>query len=1855
MTIHNSGTLTFNAGANGSNLLAFSQTGAGAVILSSSITSTGAMQFLGPLSAVGTGVLNTSSNALDFSNTVDGPGNLSLNTNTGNLTFHQATGGIARLGALTIVNNAAVSTQAITAASIALTGTSSSTFNAAINTNGASGISLTAATVSFLDNVTTTGTGPITITNSGLFTTTAGKTITSNGAFLQNGAGNVSLAGNVAASNATPALASITFDSALTLTAAASLDSSAGNGAISLNTVDGPFSLDLTLGTASTANLTIGGAIGGVSRVGALTLHSVYNAQVNNVTATSIAELQGSGTTTIGTPILTATINTNGAAGINLTGTNFVRYAAITTTNLGSLIVTVSGLITGVATNTTNIDGSYTQLGTAPFLYAAGSYITHHGSISFVSPLVLVGLTIFDTSLGTAGITLSQTVNGLAGTENLDLIAGGGDIHLNGAIGGTKNVNAVTIGSANNFTSLGIKANSLSMSNLAMLATFNGALNIAGPIALSGSQFLFNSSVTTTSGGSVTITNSGTLTLVNAGPFNLAGSFQQNGTGAVHLDASITTNNALISFASPITLMDATTLNSGGGDIDLAAVDGAFDLTLTAGAGNVNLNGAVGLLAPPTKLEVSSANNIHSFGSMAIAGPLTLASTGTTTFDGTISTTTADGISVNGNTINVNNTITTTNLGPIAITNSGTLTIPVGSTITSSSSFTQTSGGGGSAVSLGAPISTVGLLSFASPITLTNGVALNSGGNTITLSSTVNGGYDLTLTAGVGSIGLGAIGGTIPLIDVTVQSGNVTAAAITAASLTQNAGSGTYNGALSTSTLTGIHLTGSAFTLNNVTTTSSGPLVVINSGLLTLSGTTYSIAGACTQTSGGGSPSVSLSGAMTAGGAISFASPVSLSNTTSLDTSAANQNVTFSSTLNGAQALTLTAGSGSIQFDGTVGNTNPLSSLTATGANIVQMSTLQTVGAILETGAMSIGGNITTDRSNITLTGGNVTTTSTLTITTITSTPGVGNISITGTLNPNTSGKSLTLTTATGHATSVTLGNVIAGSVPFNNFAITSDSISWHDFGSAGAGATGTTTLTASNTITFLGTVYKASTQNYTGLGQLPTEGYFFNSGATTTISSGGNAITFNGSCSAPFPGQMELNAGTNLTIQSNGGAITIPWLIGPGQNLTLDAQNGTITYCQIGDVGHNLNIATFTSVPPVNPPVTGPVYATTIIINTGSITYQGTNIITSGVPISFSNSVVLTNDITLSTCPIGADITFNQSLNSDNILTPRKLTIDACGHDVYFIGPIGNTIPLAAIIILSARNVHVDNTADLGYFQQTGPGTGTTYFQSGLTATGADSFGYGLDLDTVTINLTGSIAASGGGMNLAHSGSLTIANGTSIAINGTNGFLQIGPGSVLVGGSITTTDQPIYFTSAVSLNGPLVLNSKNLTGGLITFHSTLDSPGANDVSMTAGNQNIILTGNVGATNSLGNLTIVSVQDLHAFGNMSASSITQSAGSGTTTFDGAVSTTNSSGINLTGSAFALNNNVSTINTGPLIVTNSGLLTLSGTTYSIAGACTQTSGGVSSSVSLAGSMTAGGAISFASPTSLSNPTSLDTSASGQNITFSSTLDGPGALSLNLGTLGSLNFGDVVGGSSVLGAILITNVKNATANAAVTTGSTLTQSNGSGTTAFNGALTTNGALSLTGSVFTFGAPFTTNNNSVTINNLGSLTFQAGAIGTALSTFSQTVGSATTTLPSSITATSTMQFQGPVVVPLLGLGSLTGGGITLNSTVNGPGSLSLTASGISNLTLAASCSLLNALTMSCSGTLSAQGISASSIALTGSSNSTFNGALNVNGSSGINLTAATISFLDNVTTTSNGPITITNSGLLLRHRPC
>ncbi|MBS0585319.1 MAG: S-layer family protein, partial [Verrucomicrobia bacterium] len=794
-----------------------------------------------------------------------------------------------------------------------------------VTLSGSSGFSFVGNNLSFASPVQTALNGPTSIQVAGTLLIPAVSIFSLDGAFTVSGAGSTQIGGSITTTNDT-----ITFNTPVTLLAAISLNTGSGIGNIVFgSTVDGAVSLSLTAGIG---NVVLGGALGGGARIGAFTINSATNIDTVAITATSI-NLASSGTATIN-----GNLNTTGALGITLSGNNITTSGNVITTNSGPYTVTNTGVLNAVYGGSSLLSGAYTQSG-ATAVNLAGTLATNNGNITFGSPLALTNNTVLSTGVGNGNILFSSTLDG---TYNLTLTGGTGNITFTGAVGSLNELATLTINSAFNVTAQAITAKVLTQ----LSGATNGKTLLQGPVTTDGAlgisltsyDLTIEGNVTTTGGGPLTIQNDGVFTLGTGVLALLDGAFSQIGIGSNTLAGSITSNGA-ISFVGAINLTGNTTLNSSSGNHDIllgglvnSTVTNNFSLTLAAGSGNITLQQAVGNTKAIGALTFTSASTLTT---QAISAVSILQSAGTsTTFNGALTTTGASGIQTVGGIFNYNGAVTTGASGPLIITNSGILTIA--NTVNLSGGFTQNGAG---VVRLNGSITTNNqTISLLRNITLLGNTALNSGpgiGN-ITSGGTVNGAFNFTLTAGTGNITLSSsIGGSTALVAFSIVSANnVTTGAISSASILQTSGGGTtiFNGALSTTGLSGIALTGSAFEfLSTTTTTMSGPVTVNNSGVLTISGA-MNIEGSFTQT---GSGSVSLGANITVSNqTIAIATPITLIDAVILDSGSGVGAIAIASSIDGAQTLDLEGGVGSVSVGGTIGGISPLTSLTITGSTI---------------------------------------------------------------------------------------------------------------------------------------------------------------------------------------------------------------------------------------------------------------------------------------------------------------------------------------------------------------------------------------------------------------------------------------------------------------------------------------------------------------------------------------------------------------------------------------------------------------------------------------------------------------------------------------------------------------------------------------------------------------------------------------------------------------------------------------------------------------------------------------------------------------------------------------------------------
>jgi len=848
--------------------------------------------------------------------TIDGNKNLTLETGIGNINLNGAVGSITPIGDLTINSANNLTATTITAASITQKAGTGITSFGDLNTNTAQGINLIGNSFAFKGNVTTTNNGGFIIDNNSPLDLATSTKFNLDGAFKQIGQGAVSLATNITTTND-----DISFKSPVTLTADASLNTGDGIGDITFNsTVDGGKNLNLNAGIG---NINFVGVAGGVTRLGNLTINNAKDVNAASITAISISQKSGSGSTNLGT------LDTNSSQGINLTGNNFKFDGKVTTSNSGGVTINNSGSLTITNVADMFLDGAFNQVGNGA-VSTAGDIATNNNNISFNSPVILTDNIALNTNTGAGDITFANTVDG---ASNLTLSAGTGNINFKGAVGNANRLGILTINNATNVTANSIKAASI------IQAAGNGTTSLGSldtnsskGISLTGSNFSLNGNAIASGSGGLTINNNGVLS-IGAVDIKLDGSFKQIGTGNVFTAGNITTNNNDISFTSPVNLKGDVSLNTGDGIGDInfnSPVDGTQNIFLNAGIGNINFAKAVGSNTRLGTLNIVSAKDVNA-ASIRAASIIQNSGSGTSNL-GALDTNSPAENKLTGNNFNLNGAVTTSNNGGLTINNKGSLNIAADLKL--DGALNQIGTGG--VFTAGNITTTNDDIRFNGFVTLTGNTTFNPGTGAIAFNSgLLSGNNPLTLRAGEIIFGGPVSGnGTLVLEPANPEQNIAIADTI----------SGAFN--LSATTLANLQNGFSSITIGRTDSTGTVTVkdVTFKDPLTIRSGNgAINVDGAIT---GQDNASITLDSAITklnanittANQNITIGRVIQLGTDLTISTGLGAGDITFTGAIDGTKQLNLAAGTGNIRFNAAAGANSPLGKLNITSANNVFIS-----------------------------------------------------------------------------------------------------------------------------------------------------------------------------------------------------------------------------------------------------------------------------------------------------------------------------------------------------------------------------------------------------------------------------------------------------------------------------------------------------------------------------------------------------------------------------------------------------------------------------------------------------------------------------------------------------------------------------------------------------------------------------------------------------------------------------------------------------------------------------------------------------------------------------------------------------
>jgi len=953
-----------------------------------------------------------------------------------------------------------------------------------------------------------------------------------------------------------------------------------------------------------------------------------------------------------------------------------------------------------------------------------GSTGAQAGNITVVNEIVTAGGAL------NATLTLSAANDVLVNAAvNLSTMAGAGNVRLladaDASGAGTVTTTAVvTAGGTGTVTLQGAGRINVGATVTAQNVIFQPSTVAAsmGVVDLTGTvQVLLSDLQNVSATGIVTVgraNSSGTIRIGGTANVDLSAegyglAVLTGSSGQARLNGNITTAGRPITFDTAVVITgnrtlktdqgvasgEAITLNGAVDSDGLSGPTGLFwDLNLVAGSlGNVTMAQAVGVgarlgditVGPANQLTIQGAVRAESLsttgalnGNILLNGSLNFSNHGITAADVKLNLSTLETITLNAG---------------ADVTSGGPITLEGLNGITTAADFFATDAS----------------ITFKSPVVLSGPTAVTIQGATaggglppeIRFESTVddlsgNGGppFDLTLNAGsfgdvvfVGGAGqLEALG----IVQV-VSANNLTVAAMRSSSFLQTTGYGqtTFNGPQQYSGGAGLAVT----TLGNIAvaaasiTTSGGGTVTLVAGqkIDIGSGGDIQSDGVVSLTAAGG---ITTGGdILTSGDNVQVQSAVLLASDVTVDTTTSGSTlgkVIFSSTVDGPYALTVKSsmtlfdlfGDANVQFLKNVGGINSLADLDVSGFRISLQGSNYTVdqtsgGSRTSTfqGSVILGTDVSFDLNGVLLD---------------------NNLSFLGTVNSDSTARSLTINTGTGvlrfdgaagfQILGPALNNVVIFSGPLASTGVVQMKGASFLFGSA---------LGVRVTDSSVGLLVNSS-----GLVSFPTA--IGEAGTPlASLSIQGSSMVFGGS---------NIRTVENVSIST--GIVTTPDLEGPGGALNVTATTGDITITGLIDTrgktgasqqnGGAVSITTAgaISVADVNTSAGTDKDAGTITLNSGddkTITLNGTITATGGAngsSLSFNDDVILGGAVSILTAGstgTSGDITFDETLGGSG-----SLTINSGQGDVVFKGATGTPGAPTGVITIEAAGFLTVNGA---------------------------------------------------------------------------------------------------------------------------------------------------------------------------------------------------------------------------------------------------------------------------------------------------------------------------------------------------------------------------------------------------------------------------------------------------------------------------------------------------------------------------------------------------------------------------------
>lgn len=1657
LSLNGVGAFTLNGNANAVTTLAATTTGnvtyvdtTGVDIAASTVTgnlavtaSTGNLTDSGTVGVTGTGTFTTSAtNATITLNQLSVGGTISANTSgaSGDVTLVNATG-----------INLAASTIGGTLDATATTGNITDSGTVTIGGTGASSFTTSASGADITLDTTNTSAGSVSLNTTG---SDGDASISSSAAINLDGStlggsltvisDDIDLVGGAGSVSSTGGSATLTLNS---LNAGTTIGVGTGAGTLSIDATDlagiGAFFGGITIGNSSgTAALTIGnatlplsttfimnGAGGSIATTSGTTLSLPGSNNLSMVAGSvSLAGTMNAGTGTV--RIVSAGAVNQTAGSITASGLG-VRAGGAVTLNQGNNVTTFAGLTNGGGSALQYTDASGLDLGTISALgaFAATSGVTtSNGDVLVSAGGALTIPQSISAGSGTARLASTSSVTQSAGSITAGSLGvrGGGTITLNqatnnaGTFAATTSVGNVAYVDADALT-IGSVSASGSFSAVAGV-TSAGTVTIATPGALT-----INASVTApTSAALSSDTNGNGGNLAFGSGVTVASPSQTfragNGSGAATAD--MLTNAPTFQGATVGTSPTTFIVRQDGPIADAGTAAGTqfagglngLNYTLRSDAGSVTIDTASKVNGSCLTLAGTSViiNPVLTLQCLNTSGPVTINDDLTLAQDSTFS----GAVTIGGADVTISTGTGTLTFGSTLAAGANNLTLEadelqINNNVSGTGTLTMQPFTPGRGVDLaqtegstpGDPTAGIFDLTANELGRIQNGFAQINIGRTNGTGAmrAVNG----TVFSDPLALRMAGAGGSIAVNSLMVNDGGAIffdAPTTLAATVRTNAGVVTFNETLAVAGSAAVDTTGNGGAPAGANVLFNGDVDSVggNNGLVVGAGTGGNVTFAGDV--GQATPLLSLvvTGQNLAIKNVStttfqsYTGAVTLSVPTTLTTDGgATGAVDFSSTINGAQNLTIQAGNGDVTVGGDIGGTTPLGILDLRGGTI-SVRNVTSTGAQSYTGNLVLAGNLASTTSGAISVEGDTTLTGTTQSITTNGGAATDDIRLGGTVN---GASALTLTAGAGDA------------------AIT---------GNAG-GTTALTSLTANaNTVTLAG-VTTTGNQAYTGAGGVSVAGDLAATGAGT--------ITLTGNTRVSGATQSFSTNNQNITITG-----TLDSLVsGAGTNLTLNAGTGDVS---VTGAAGGTNVLGSLAASGTNIGVAG-------VRTSGAQTYTGNTTSSGDLTSTSSGAIGVTGNLALS----GATRTIRTETGaisvSGTLNGPSALTLFANQGDITLSGITGGVTPFASISVFG-DNVSLNSVTTTGAQGFTGA-TGVT-LNGDLTSTGSGAIGVvgpatlaAPSVNVATAGNAGDDVVFGGTINGAANLSIS-AGAANVALNGVAGGTTRLQSLASVAANTTTvgvnTGGGQSYTGNLSLGGDLSSNG----GGtiVVTGNTTLSATTANISTAGAAGDDITLANVDGTTadaNSLvvnagaGNATFGDVGSATRLGALNVTGASINAASLRTS--GAITLAGNTGVtgNVSGGSLAVNGTttvgggVSTVGDQTYTGNTSIAGNVGGAAINVAGVAsfggnvTGTSIGVTGgAASIAGNATTTGAQSYAGGANVTGNVSSTTLTTGAASTFTGNVAASGAINL---TGASTLAGDVTGaslnvnGSSTLG--------------------------------------------------------------------------------------------------------------------------------------------------------------------------------------------------------------------------------------------